>query len=45
MLESEVRRGAVARAGMLAKKYLDRYPAGAHAEQARSILGASPPSQ
>ena len=41
LLEAAVQRGDVARARVLAKTYLERHPAGAHADQAREILGAS----
>jgi hypothetical protein len=42
MLEAEVQSGDAARARALARKYVEQHPAGAHADQARKILGAQP---
>jgi hypothetical protein len=41
LLESGVQRGGVAGARARAKTYLERYPAGAHAQKARDILRAA----
>ena len=42
LFEAEVQRGGAAGARDLARRYLERYPRGAHADKARTVLAASP---
>jgi transmembrane sensor len=42
LFETEVQRGGAASARDLARRYLERFPGGAHADKARRVLGALP---